>query len=441
LNEVHYFPKLLIYNNILIEHRFIGSDANTQSNQKNNRMKLIIICLLTVFSAISLVGQDSLNLPPLLQFDNGKPVKNIKDWNKRSKQILKVFQEELYGIAPPVPRNVKYTVEMEDADVFNGKATKKRINLYLKNLGHPIELLIYYPNNGNKKTPVFLGYNFFGNYTIINDSEIPLTKQWVRNVESIKNNKASEELRGFKSYRWPVEQIIDAGYALVTLYYGDIDPDYDPGFKNGVHALYNNPKYTWGSISAWAWGLSYVMNYIEVDKNLDSKKVAVIGHSRLGKTALWAGANDKRFAMVISNNSGCTGAALSRRKVGERFDILIRIRSYWYAPNFSKYDNKEEELVVDQHQLIALVAPRPVYVASADKDLNADPEGEFLGLYYGSEVYQLFNMKGLEDKQMPKVNTPIISGQAGYHLREGKHEITAYDWTQYLKFADLHFKE
>lgn len=404
-------------------------------------MKLIIVCLLTIYTSMNLMGQDSLCLPPLLQFENGEPVKNVKDWNKRSKQILKVFQEEMYGVAPPLPRDVKYSVVEENMKALNGKATKKRVNLYLRGLDHPIELLIYYPNNVNKHLPVFLGYNFFGNYSIINDPEIPITTQWVRNVETNKENKASEGMRGFKSGRWPVEQIIDAGYALITLYYGDVDPDYDPGYKNGIQALYKDPRYTWGSIGAWAWGLSYVMNYIEKDKKLDSKKVAVIGHSRLGKTALWAGANDKRFAMVISNNSGCTGAALSRRKVGERFDILIRIRSYWYAPNFSKYDGKEEELAVDQHQLIALMAPRPVYVASADKDLNADPEGEFLSLYYGSEVYQLFNMKGLENKQMPKVNTPLFSGQAGYHLREGEHDITAYDWTQYIKFADLHFKK
>lgn len=403
-------------------------------------MKLIIVSFLILFSTMTLWSEDNLCLPPLLQFENGTPVENTKDWNKRSKQILQVFQEELYGVAPPVPRGVKYSVEHEDATVFNGKATKRRVNLYLKNLANPIELLIYYPNNGNKKVPVFLGYNFFGNYTIIKDPEIPLTKQWVRNIENIKDNKASEDLRGFKSGRWPVEQIIDAGYGLITLYYGDVDPDYDPGVKNGVQALFKDPKYTWGSIGAWAWGLSYVMNYIEKDKKLDAKKVAVIGHSRLGKTALWAGANDKRFALVVSNNSGCTGAALSRRKVGERFNILIRVRSYWYAPNFGKYNDKEEEMAVDQHQLIALMAPRPVYVASADKDYNADPEGEFLSLYYGSEVYQLFNLHGLKDKKMPKVNTPVFSGQAGYHLREGVHDITAYDWEQYLKFADLHLK-
>lgn len=403
-------------------------------------MKFIIISLLTVFSTLNVFGEDNLCLPPLLQFENGTSINNTKDWNKRSKQILQVFQEELYGVAPPVPRSVIYSVEHEDATVFNGKATKRRVNLYLKNLANPIELLIYYPNNGNKKVPVFLGYNFFGNYTIIKDPEIPLTKQWVRNIENIKDNKASEDLRGFKSGRWPVEQIIDAGYGLITLYYGDVDPDYDPGVKNGVQALFKDPKYTWGSIGAWAWGLSYVMNYIEKDKKLDAKKVAVIGHSRLGKTALWAGANDKRFALVVSNNSGCTGAALSRRKVGERFNILIRVRSYWYAPNFGKYNDKEEEMAVDQHQLIALMAPRPVYVASADKDYNADPEGEFLSLYYGSEVYQLFNLHGLKDKKMPKVNTPVFSGQAGYHLREGVHDITAYDWEQYLKFADLHLK-
>lgn len=402
-------------------------------------MKTLLICLITAFTISQLSGADNLILPPVLQFEDGRPVKSVKDWEKRRTEILNVFKQELYGVAPPVPRRVKYTIESEDKNVFNGKATKKRVNLYLKGLQNPIELLIYYPNNGAKRTPAFLGYNFWGNYTVINDPEIPLTKQWVRNQESIKDNKASEQLRGVREGRWPVEQIINAGYALVTLYYGDLVPDYDTKERLGVLALYPDPKYTWAAIGAWAWGLSYVMNYIEKDNRIDAKKVAVIGHSRLGKTALWAGANDKRFAMVISNNSGCTGAALSRRKVGERFNILIRLRTYWYAPNFSKYNDKEEELAVDQHQLIALMAPRPVYVASADLDKNADPEGEYLGLYYGSEAYKIFNLKGLEKKQMPEVNTPYFSGQAGYHIRKGKHDITTYDWAQYLKFADIHF--
>ncbi len=403
-------------------------------------MRFILIILLIIFPTKLLISEDNLCLPPLLKYDNGAAIKNIKDWNKRRKQILQVFEHELYGVAPPVPKNVKYTIEYEDANALNGKATKRRVNLYLKNLPNPIELLIYYPNKGVRQTPAFLGYNFWGNYTVINDPEIPLTKQWVINNEIIKNNKACEQLRGVRESRWPVEQIIDAGFALVTLYYGDIVPDYYAEEKLGVLTIYKQSEYTWGAIGAWAWGLSYVMNYVETDKRIDSKKVAVIGHSRLGKTALWAGATDKRFAMVVSNNSGCTGAALSRRKIGERFNILIRIRPYWYAPNFSKYNDIEELLVVDQHQLIALMAPRPVYVASADKDLYADPEGEFLALYFASEVYKLFKMKGLVDIQMPKVNSPVFSGQAGYHIRHGNHDITVYDWSQFLKFAGLHLK-
>lgn len=404
-------------------------------------MKTLLICLLTAISISHINGSEYTQLPPVLQFKNGRPVNTIKDWEKRRKEILNVFKQEMYGVAPPVPCGVKYTIESEDKSAFNGKATKKRVNLYLKGLSNPIQLLIYYPNNGTERTPAFLGYNFWGNYTVINDPEIPLTQQWVINQGVIKDNKSSEQLRGVRESRWPVEQIIDAGYALVTLYYGDIVPDYNAGKRLGVLAIYQHPKYTWGAIGAWAWGLSYAMNYIERDNRIDAKRVAVIGHSRLGKTALWAGANDKRFAMVISNNSGCTGAAISRRKVGERFNILIKIRPYWYAPNFSKYNDKEEELAVDQHQLIALTAPRPIYVASADLDKNADPEGEFLGLYYGSEVYKIFNLKGVEKKQMPEVNTPYFSGQAGYHIRKGKHDITAYDWTQFLKFADMHLKE
>lgn len=402
--------------------------------------RFFLISMLIALVLISVTAEESISIPPILEFADGTPIKTKRQWKKRRKEILHIFEQEMYGVAPPVPRKVKFSIQSESKNEFNGKATKRRVNLYLDNFGNPIELLIYYPNNV-KKAPAFLGYNFLGNYTVIDDPEIPLTKQWVRNKGNIKDNRASEELRGSMSRRWPIEKIIDAGYALITLYYGDIDPDYNSGVKDGVHALYNDPKYTWGSISAWAWGLSYVMNYIELDKRINKKQVAVMGHSRLGKTALWAGATDKRFAMVVSNNSGCTGAALSRRKFGERFDILIRVRPYWYSPNFAKYSGKEEELAVDQHQLIALIAPRLVYVASAHLDKYADPEGEFLSLYYGSEVFRIFKLKGLEIGKMPEINTPYFSGQAGYHLREGKHDILAYDWEQFLKFADLHFKK
>jgi len=403
-------------------------------------MKTISIHLLIIISVVFVQAQDSLTLQPLLQFSDGTEVKSIKEWRKRRVEIQSVFEQEMYGVSPQLPKGVKFSVVLEDKNAFGGKATKKRVNLYLKNLSNPLELLIYYPNKTNKKAPAFLGLNFWGNYTVTADKDVPMTTLWVPNREKIKDNKAHESMRGIRSDRWPAEMIVDAGYAVVTLYAGDIDPDYDDGFNNGVHALYPNPAYTWGTIAAWSWGLRYVMNYLEKDKRIDAKRVAVIGHSRLGKASLWAGATDERFALVISNNSGCGGAAISRRKMGETFTAINTKFPHWFCANFKNYNDKEEELAVDQHQLVAMVAPRPVYVASAELDTWADPEGEFWSAYLAGEVYRLYGSTGIKKKAMPPLEVPLHNGHVGYHIRKGKHAITSYDWQQYIRFADKHLK-
>ncbi len=399
-------------------------------------MKKIYSSILTsLFVFLSYAQINSSGIPAALKFMDGKEVQTVKDWEKRRKEIKEVFDKEVYGIAPKVPNLYKYTLVDEDNNALDGKATRKIINLYLKNLPNPIELLIYYPNHVDV-APTFLGYNFCGNHTVADDPKIPLSTLWVPNRVGVKNNFAVEESRGKMSERWPVKMIVDAGYALVTLYNGDIDPDYHDEFKNGVHALYKNKKYTWGTLSAWAWGLSYVMNYLEQDARIDASKVAVLGHSRLGKAALLAGANDERFALVISNESGCGGAAISRIKQGERFiDINTRF-PHWFCDNFKKYNEKEDELAVDQHLLIALTAPRPVYVASAEQDRWADPKAEFTSAYLAGDVYKLYGYKGLKSDKMPDLSRPVHSDRVAYHIRYGKHNITQYDWKQFIKFAN-----
>lgn len=380
---------------------------------------------------------------PLLTF-KGEKIGSVKEWEElRRPELHHYFENKVYGKVPRSLMIDSYTVLEKADNALNGKAKRRQIALAFKNNGKTLNftILIYLPKN-MESVPVFLGYNFYGNHTIVQDENVIISTAWASNNADfgIENNTLTAASRGKRTNRWAIEKIIDAGYGLATIYYGEVDPDKND-FSDGIHALsytadQHRPKDDeWGSIAAWAWGMSRALDYFEKDPEINASKVIAFGHSRLGKAALWAGANDRRFAGVISNNSGCGGAAMSKRKFGETVEAINRNFPHWFCSNFKRFDNREEDLEVDQHQLLALIAPRPLYVASAVEDQWADPKGEFLSAYYAGPVYGLFGKAGIPSKEMPNNNTPIHNTVA-YHIRTGKHDVTDYDWEQYLKWAD-----
>jgi len=369
-------------------------------------------------------------LPDPLTMADGSRVKNKKQWyDKRRPELLELFTTEMFGKVPTEDiKDISWEV-VESGDAFDGLATRKQVKFTfadIKNVkkgkGRTMMLLVYTPKNAKGKAPMFLGMNFKGNHAVCDDPAIILPKGGYGIYEKAE--------RGAADSRWNVRTILERGYGLATLYRADIFPDYDSR-ECSIVSLYEKDKKgayrssgNWGCIAAWAWSLSRAMDYLESDSDVDAKRVAVIGHSRLGKTALWAGAQDQRFAMVISNNSGCGGAALSRGKIGETVKIINSFFPHWFCGNFKKYNDNEGALPFDQHELLSLIAPRPLYVASSDQDLWADPENEKRSLDEAGKVYKFLG----------------VNGKTAYHIKKGRHSITAEDWAHYLDFADKNLK-
>ncbi len=388
-------------------------------------------------------------IPDVLTCQDGSKVTSKEEWlTKRRPELLHLFASEVYGLTPSdKPKGMRFVQTYENKQALGGKATMRQVSIDFTDKDEPrCDVLLYLPNEHKKPSPVFISLNFGGNQSVINDPSIPLPTGWFREDKEklYEGNKASEQSRGSADRRWPIEAVIARGYGVATAYYGDLDPDFDDGFQNGVQPLFYKAGQTkpepdeWGSIAAWAWGLSRMADYLQTLPEVDGKKLAVLGHSRLGKTSLWAGAQDERFGIVISNDSGAGGAALSKRILGETVAVLNKSFPHWFCGNFKKYSDNEAALPVDQHELVALMAPRPVYIASATEDNWADQRGEFLGGKLAEPVYALFGKKGLGVSEPPAPDTSV-GDMIGYHSRTGKHDILIFDWERYMDFADKHW--
>ncbi len=395
-------------------------------------------------------------LPDPFLCADGTKVTAAKTWiEKRRPELLELFRANMHGRSPAKPEEMKFEVTSSDAHALDGKATRKEIAIsFSKEKDAPkIHILLYVPNGAKKPVPAFLGVNFDGNHTISSDPGITIAEQWTwdNKTKSESLAKPDENTRGRSIGLWAVETLLARGYAVATIPRADVEPDYPEGWKRGVRGWFlkksGKSEFApddWGAISAWAWGLSRALDYLETDRDIDAKRVVVIGHSRMGKAAVWAGASDERFALTISNDSGEGGAALARRWFGETTAVINDHFPHWFCGNFKQYSNHEDKLPFDQHELLALIAPRPLYVASAEDDRWSDPRGEFLSAKAAGEVWRLFGKEGVSVDAMPPVNQPVgasVGASVGYHIRTGKHDVTDYDWEQYLAFADRHFQK
>jgi len=373
-------------------------------------MRLLLLPLLAS------LGFAAPELPNPLKQSDGKVITTKEEWEKSLRaETLQHFRENIYGVTPiGKPADFKSTVVKETPGAFDGKATIKEIEITFSTPKgeRKIRPVIALPNGKDKPVPAFL--------LIIN-----------RSPKLLDPANANEF--------FPMKEITARGYAAVAFHYGDVDVDKKDGYKDGVRAQYDPETpapNAWACIAAWAWGASRVMDHLETEPRIDAKRVAVVGHSRGGKTALWAGAEDQRFAMAISNDSGCTGAAVSRGKVGESVAKINELFPHWFTTNYKKFSGKEDELPVDQHQLVGLIAPRLTYVASAIDDVWADPKSEFRSCVESAPVYALYGLETVKTKDFPEVGKPLHEGQVGYHVRTGNHNLTLLDWNHFLDFAD-----
>jgi hypothetical protein len=422
---------------------------------------LHISCTLALLAPLGFGQQNSPNydesaippytLPELLKTKSGLTVQTSGQWEKeRRAEVLELFEQHVFGRTPRPDIWGKPTFETISVkkDALNGKAVRKLVRITLPKFPkwQGIEMMLHTPAKAKGPVPCFVGISFGGNQCVSADPDVPISTRWMRPSKEgyVQDNRATEASRGTERERWQLELAMDAGFGVATYYYGDVEPDHTDGWKDGLRAAISPQGAStewkdgdWGAIGAWAWGASRIADYLETDSSVDASKLAVIGHSRLGKTSLWAGAQDKRFGVVISNNSGEGGAALMRRNIGETTAIITKAFPHWFTTTYRSYANNESACPTDKHMLIALIAPRAAYIASAEEDKWADPKGEFLSGLHCQPVYDLYSKKGYGVKEQPPLNSPVGDFVA-YHIRSGKHDVIRYDWEQYLPFARRH---
>jgi hypothetical protein len=384
-------------------------------------------------------------LPDPLVFFNGNRVTSKKQWiEKRRPELKALFQHYMYGYLPPHAK-IKSKVEYEDTKAFGGKATLRDVTISYGPPGTPpVQLLLVVPNARKGPAPVFLGIAFCGNHALVNDPAVRIPQVWMYPGPGVKDHRATEAGRGKQIDVWALEQSIDRGYAVATFYSGDVDPD-RADVREGIQA-HLRPKdakptdHDYGTIAAWAWGAQRVVDYLSEHRDIDRTRIALVGHSRLGKAALLAAALDERIALAIPHQAGCGGTAPSRSN-NPKAESVKRINTsfpHWFDGAFKKFNDHTDKLPFDQHCLIALMAPRPVLLSNAVEDQWANPPGQFQMLQAADPVYRLLEAGGLEAKAMPNPGT-LSDGKLGFYIRPGKHSMTKGDWKVFLDFADKHF--
>jgi hypothetical protein len=379
-------------------------------------------------------------LPDVLALKNGKEVTDQQTWlSKRRPEIVSLFEENQFGKMPPRPHGLGFKVFDKATPVFDGTAIRKQVTVYFTSdtTDHKMDILIYLPVNLTKPVPLLLMISFSPNSSMSpDDPGVKRSFMWSKDGKKVPAPKTGLG-------KLDVKKFTSAGYAIATIYYGDIEPDYKTGYQHGIRGYYLKPGETypanneWGAISAWAWGLSRAMDYFETDRQIDAKRIALQGTSRLGKTVLWAAAHDTRFKMVIPSCSGEGGAALSRRNYGETIKHLSDTSRYFYqlAPNWHNYADDPNLSPVDAHMLVSLIAPRYVLLQTGDTDYWSDPKGEFLSALAAEPVFKLFGKNGPPTDQMPAAGDDVMAyNPLGYYMHKGGHGTIPSDWDIFLNY-------